>query len=75
LRKRQHNDAPIEVLEPEETRTVWVEATDEHPVVFHEPDFVEYYRFPDLRTRIAEPLQPANSFYWTLGRDADPKAL
>jgi hypothetical protein len=72
VRKRKHNDDEIEVLEPGESRTIWVEDSDNSPVIFHEPDHVQYLRFPDMKTIQNQPLLPLNHYFWTLKRDADP---
>ncbi|HEY1656321.1 MAG TPA: hypothetical protein VGF86_14550 [Candidatus Tumulicola sp.] len=72
VRRRRHNDDAIQVLEPGETRTIWVLEANNARTIFHEPDFVEYYLFPAMNTLIRQALLPRNSLYWTIKRSQDP---
>jgi|SRR5579872_1768982 len=70
--KRQHNDDVIDALAPGESRTVWIVNMDNSAVVFHSPDDLKFYRFPDLDTIRDQHLTLDPTDYWILKRDADP---
>ena len=72
VHKRRHDDGPFEFIEPGETRTVWIENTDNDPVTFHEPDHVQYYMYPNMDKVHDEPLLPRNDYYDILKKDDDP---
>lgn len=73
--KRQQNDDPIEVIEPEQTRTYWIENLRDSSVRFYEPDEIRYYRFPDMQVLQDQKLLPLEGYYWTLRRNRDPKPI
>ncbi|HUA09148.1 MAG TPA: hypothetical protein VMA98_07705 [Candidatus Acidoferrales bacterium] len=70
--KRQHNNEVIDAIGPGESRTFWVVNTDNDPLVFHVPDLVTYYRFPDLNRLREQTLSLDSHDYWILRRSADP---
>ncbi|HEY2476024.1 MAG TPA: hypothetical protein VGI19_14635 [Candidatus Cybelea sp.] len=72
IRRRRHNDDAIQVLEPGESKTIWVLEANNVSATFHEPDHVQYYLFPDMKTLVSQPLLPRNAFYWIIKRSSDP---
>lgn len=70
--KRHHSDEVIDALAPGESRTFWVINTDDDAVVFHVPDMLEYYRFPDTKHIQTQRLSQDSGDYWILRRDGNP---